>query len=174
MNPLSSIEILPLTPGRWPDLEALFSSHGTVRGCWCMFWRLPGSAFERGWGGENRDSMRGLAVAGREPGRLERSPKLRRIDDVPVWSIVCFFVEPRQRGRGIAGALIHAAVEHAAARGATVVEAYPTLTADSRVPAGDVYTGTVSMFRAAGFEVVVEQAGSRAIVRRSTALPFVR
>jgi len=31
----------PLTPARWPDLEAVFNARGcsVARGCWCMYYR---------------------------------------------------------------------------------------------------------------------------------------
>jgi GNAT superfamily N-acetyltransferase len=30
-----------LTPATWPDFERLFSKHGGVGGCWCMFYQRP-------------------------------------------------------------------------------------------------------------------------------------
>jgi hypothetical protein len=37
--------VLPLTPERWPDLEAIFNARGcsVARGCWCMYYRRSGS-----------------------------------------------------------------------------------------------------------------------------------
>jgi GNAT superfamily N-acetyltransferase len=49
-------------------------------------------------------------------------------DDNPhegIRSLVCFFILRRLRGRGIARRMLDAAVAHARARGAAVVEAYP-------------------------------------------------
>src|SRR5262249_61989548 len=42
-----NLEVHPLTPERWPDLEAIFDARGcsVARGCWCMYYRLSG---ERG------------------------------------------------------------------------------------------------------------------------------
>src|SRR6185312_2296478 len=60
------------------------------------------------------------SVAPREEyGRLLRSPITRRHDDVPVWSLVCLFVDPAHRGKGVATALVRAAVDHARSSGAT-------------------------------------------------------
>ena len=42
-----------------------------------------------------------------------------------VWSITCFFVPRQYRGLGVTAQLIKAAVAHAKAHGARVVEAYP-------------------------------------------------
>jgi len=35
----------PLTPDRWPDLEAIFRAKGcsVARGCWCMAYHLSGA-----------------------------------------------------------------------------------------------------------------------------------
>ena len=68
-----------------------------------------------------------IAVAPRhEYGQLVRSPTFKPPDpdDDGVFAIVCFYVHPVARRRGVAGLLVRAAVEHARARGATAVEAY--------------------------------------------------
>jgi hypothetical protein len=38
------ITVHPLTPARWPDLEAVFLAKGCsiARGCWCMYYRETG------------------------------------------------------------------------------------------------------------------------------------
>lgn len=38
------LAIRPLTPERWPDLEAIFQARGgsIARGCWCMYYRVSG------------------------------------------------------------------------------------------------------------------------------------
>jgi hypothetical protein len=42
---MPALAIRPLTPERWPDLEAVFMARGcsVARGCWCMFYRETGS-----------------------------------------------------------------------------------------------------------------------------------
>ena len=39
-----TITVRPLTPGRWPDFEAVFEAKGCsiARGCWCMYYRESG------------------------------------------------------------------------------------------------------------------------------------
>ncbi len=39
-----TLDIRPLTPSRWPDLEAVFAARGcsAARGCWCMYYRVSG------------------------------------------------------------------------------------------------------------------------------------
>jgi GNAT superfamily N-acetyltransferase len=68
-----------------------------------------------------------------------------------VWSVSCFVVSPGHRRSGVAAALLGAAVEHATAHGATVVEGYP-VDAAKRPKAGapDLYQGTLRLFRDAG------------------------
>jgi hypothetical protein len=65
----------------------------------------------------------------------------------------------------VAEALLAAAVEHAASRGATVVEGYPIDTAGGRRAGADLFTGTVGMFERAGFTEVARRGG-RPVVRR--------
>ncbi|MET4136801.1 GNAT family N-acetyltransferase [Pseudarthrobacter sp. PvP090] len=83
-----------------------------------------------------------------------------------LWSVSCFVVSPGQRRTGVARALLAAAVEHAFAHGATVVEGYPVDPAQ-RPKAGpaDLYHGTLGLFLAAGFEVVSDAVPGRAVVR---------
>jgi len=92
---------------------------------------------------------------------LERSRTLKRIDDRPVWSIVCFYIGKGHRRRGLQRALIEAAVDHARNRGATIVEAYPGRWKD---PASS-YMGLESEFAKAGFRRVRD--APRPVVRRA-------
>jgi GNAT superfamily N-acetyltransferase len=94
--------------------------------------------------------------------RLEASPKLARVDDLDVWSLVCIYVHPAAKRRGVATALLEAAVEHARARGAPALEGYAVRAGHVNV---DAYTGYLPMFLGAGFEPVRE-AGRRTMVRR--------
>ncbi|GAB4506196.1 MAG: GNAT family N-acetyltransferase [Anaerolineales bacterium] len=177
----------PLTPERWHDFEALFGPRGACGGCWCMWWRLTRAEFDRMKGEGNREAMRALVESVRVPGilayaggmpvgwcsvapreefgALARSRVLRPVDDAPVWSVVCFFVDKAHRRRGLTVALLRAAVDYAAAHGATVVEGYPTDPKKADAPAAFLYTGTVSAFRKAGFVEVARGSPSRPIMR---------
>ena len=187
-----SIRIEPLTPDRWPDLEALFGPSGAYSGCWCMFLRKPSSQFDadcRNGGAANRADFRAAVEAGPVPGllafrdgdcvgwvavaareaysRVLRSPIHKPIDDAgPVYSISCFFVAPSARGSGVADALLEAAVEFARSSGAAFVEAYPNDQGGDRRPAADVWRGTLTQFERAGFRVVARRKPARPIVRR--------
>jgi GNAT superfamily N-acetyltransferase len=181
----AGIEIHPVTPDRWDDLVTLFNTSPVMSSCWCMSPRVRAREFRR-FGSEsrrrNREMMHGLVASGTNPGllayvdgrpvgwisvgpreefaRLQHSPTLRPVDDLPVWSIVCFYTARPYRRQGITGALIQAAVQHAAAHGAPAVEAYPIAAWDESVGPGDAYTGTAGTFRALGFEEV-RVSGSR-------------
>jgi ribosomal protein S18 acetylase RimI-like enzyme len=75
-----------------------------------------------------------------------------------VWSIVCFTIDRYAQRKGIASALLAAAVDHAFAHGASSVEAYP------HVAKPDDYMGGTELYRRAGF-AHVRDANKRAIVR---------
>jgi GNAT superfamily N-acetyltransferase len=79
---------------------------------------------------------------------------LSRIDDTPVWSIVCFVVGAKSRGQGIASALLRGAIDYARQRGATMLEAYPVSVTRGKVRAADAYHGSQSMFAKEGFELI--------------------
>lgn len=102
--------------------------------------------------------------------RLARSRTLAPVDDAPVWSITCFFVARSHRGRGLTRALVEAAVRHARAQGARIVEAYPV---DLRRDVADawVYTGAASTFRALGFAEVARRSATRPVVRKALRRP---
>ena len=88
------------------------------------------------------------------------------IDDRPVWSIVCFVVSRSARGQGLTNRLLDGAIDYAVERGAPALEAYPVDVGDGRIPAAVGYTGLLSTFLAAGFEVVHQIDSPQATVRR--------
>ena len=115
-----------------------------------------------------------ISVAPRpDYGRVIRSPSIgpgRRsaeAGDSGVWSVVCFWMPRAQRGKGVAMALLRAAVEHARSGGARVLEAYPIDTGEERHPQSSVFTGTLAMFRRVGFTEVERRTEGRPIVRLS-------
>jgi GNAT superfamily N-acetyltransferase len=103
-----------------------------------------------------------VAVAPRDDfTELLRSPQYRpRDDDRDVWAVTCFVVDKPEQRRGVATALLDAAVAHAFARGAAAVEAYP------HVGKGDDYMGGLELLEQAGF-TRLREAGKRVIVRVS-------
>jgi len=114
----------------------------------------------------------------REFGRVLRSPNLKPVPDQPagdvaraVWSIVCFWIPREQRRRGVAAALLDAAVAYAADQGAERVEAYPIDTRGARASSAEIFTGTLEMFQRAGFADVRRRADKRPVVQRALRSP---
>ena len=64
------LEFHQLTPERWKDLEVLFGERGACGGCWCMWWRLKRSQFEKQKDQENRKTFRKIVDSGEIPGLL--------------------------------------------------------------------------------------------------------
>ncbi len=110
-----------------------------------------------------RGAMTKLAARRRAPGlaRIESSRATPRVDGEDVWVIPCITVRKAARGRGIALALIRAAVRYAVRHGAPAVEAYPRA-GDARTADDNAYFGTEPLFRRAGFRVMRTPPASRA------------
>ena len=84
--------------------------------------------------------------------------------------LATLFEQGGERGQGVAAALLDAAISHARASGAELLEAYPADTDGGRIPSAAAYKGTLSMFERAGFAVVAR----RQINRTTTEHPIVR
>jgi GNAT superfamily N-acetyltransferase len=83
-----------------------------------------------------------------------------------VWSITCFFVEPKARRDGVMDALIAAAVKYARKHGAKIVEAYPRDAGSARIDSAPAYVGVVGPFLSHGFREVARRTPKRPVVRR--------
>jgi GNAT superfamily N-acetyltransferase len=188
------LEIRPVTADRWDDLAALFGPSGAFAHCWCTWWRQTSAEFSQGVedkGRPNRALMHSLVEAGTEPGLLAyrdgqpvgwtsvaprpqygRILRSRRIGPEPeeaaderIWSVVCFWIPRKERGKGVANALLEGAVDRARARGAVALEAYPVDTTSGRQPSANLFTGTLSMFQRAGFREVERPPGAQMVMR---------
>ncbi|MEE9190222.1 MAG: GNAT family N-acetyltransferase [Candidatus Neomarinimicrobiota bacterium] len=187
VSSLSQMEYHPLTPDRWADLESLFGKHGAYGGCWCMWWRLKRSEFEKNQGALNKLEMKNIVESGRIPGiivynaqkpvgwcsvaprdefgSLNRSRVLKKLDDKPVWSIVCFFILKKSQRNGIAQNLIRAAIDFVKSQGGQIIEAYPTVPRSDRVPPWSSFMGFPSMFEKAGFSLEAKPSASKIVMR---------
>jgi GNAT superfamily N-acetyltransferase len=185
-----SLAIVPLTPDRWPDVATLFGESGDPKTCWCMYWRLRSKDWSFANASEAREGFHSLVDEGRDPApgllayrdgravgwvsvaprddyeRLTNSRVRPKIDDIPVWSVVCFVVSKTERGQGLTSRLLEAASAYAIDHGAPGLEAYPVEPGEGRVPAALGYTGLLSTFEAAGFRVVQRIDSPQSKVRR--------
>jgi len=186
------LDVRPLTPDRWTDLETIFKARGcsVARGCWCMFYRRRGSqpalpGVRRAE--QNRRELQALVDEGTSPGlmgyrdgvpigwislgpreqylKLARSPVMKPVDEKPVWSIVCFVVPAAHRGQGVAAALLAGAIAWAKKRDIRLLEAYP-VDKQGTLREDSLWFGKASMFERAGFSEVARRKKTRPVVRK--------
>jgi GNAT superfamily N-acetyltransferase len=93
---------------------------------------------------------------------LDRAWRVKRVDDLLVWSLSCFYIRKGYRKQGVTSALIDAALDTARRAGAPALEAYPL---DAKLTPSTSSTGYVSTFLKAGFKVVARHVPPRPIVR---------
>jgi len=151
-----------------------------------MWWRLTDEQYHKQVGQVNKRAFKKIVNAGAMPGvlayigkqpagwcsiapreqfgRLERSPLLKRVDDKPVWAIVCYYVDRLFRGQGLMEHLTRGAIELASDQGARIIEAYPVEITENFSPS-QAYTGTVSVMRNIGFVEVLRRSPDRPIMR---------
>jgi GNAT superfamily N-acetyltransferase len=173
----------PVTAERLGDLARFSEAHGKFRYCSCMRWRLASADYQRSTkerrmaafdafvergtpvgvlAYQDGEPVGWVSVAPRETyAGLERFKALSRPDNLPVWSVVCFFVDSHARRQGLTLGLLQAAVAYAIAQGAEIVEGYP-VEPDARLY---TYMGSPATFRAAGFQEVARPGEGRPIMR---------
>lgn len=97
--------------------------------------------------------------------KLARSPIMKPVDDLPVWSVVCFFTTLDARGEGVAEAMLAHAAAFARANGARLLEAYPVDKA-GRGRDDALWFGAKEMYDRAGFTEVARRKPTRPVVRK--------
>jgi len=160
-----------------------FSDNPEWARCYCQFYRIPRALDWKAFTADQNRVAAGASIAcgeaegylakvdGNPPetvGWLHAAPRHKlphgfermRVDppeiDVPPQEaaiIVCFVIAPAWRRRGVATALLDAALVDLAARGIAVVDAFPFKSGESVSPA-DHYHGPASLFASRGFEPV--------------------
>lgn len=177
----------PATQDRWDDFEKLFGQRGACGGCWCMWWRLARKEYDRQKGAGNKKAMKNIIQSGDIPGIiayhknepvawcslaprdkypvLDRSRVLKRVDDLPVWSIVCFYIAREYRHKGLSVRLLKEAKKYGKSQGAKILEGYPTEPRKDSMPDAFAWTGISSAFIKAGFKEVVRRSETRPIMR---------
>jgi len=187
---MSKLEFQPVTPDRWSDLETLFGKNGACAGCWCMWFRTRRASWEQKKGEGNRKALKSLVRAGdlvvgilgyvdgkpagwisfgkrEEFPVVENSRLFQRLDDQPVWSVVCFFVARPYRRSGLTSGLLKAAIRVARKKGARIIEAYPVDPRKAATPDVFAYHGFASVFRSAGFMEVARRSETRPMMRKT-------
>lgn len=139
---MSELVIEPLTTSHWSAFTDLLDQGGPAGRCWCV--APMGIDYRRRPVASNRADLRKVVKQGPAPGilafrdnlavgwcrvtprdavpALEGSLRTRRLDEVPVWSISCFYIRKGHRRGGIMTALISAAIDYARDAGAPALE----------------------------------------------------
>lgn len=188
---LQSLSFAPLTRDTWPLFENLFGPRGACANCWCMFYRLPKKDFEAGKKLEgNKQAMKQLVWDGKPTGlmaihegkaiawcafapredylKLEKSRVHAKIDAEKVWSIPCTFILKEYREKGVSVALLQGLIEYARQSGIAILEAYPVIPSEKKLPDAFAWTGLYKSFARAGFKVVDQRSKNRPMVRFCT------
>ncbi len=151
-----------------------------------MWWRLSATQWMKQRGKQNKEALKATVKSGKVPGilaysngqpigwcsiapreeypRLERSRALKRVDDKPVWSVVCFYVAKPFRLQGISTRLLEAALDYARKQEAEIIEGYPSRS-EGKQQDSLVYTGLISTFQKLGFVEFNANSKTRTIMR---------
>ncbi|RNE66803.1 GNAT family N-acetyltransferase [Cryobacterium tepidiphilum] len=196
MSTTTDVTVHSVADVPWDDVRTVFGTRGDPSGCWCQYFKLPNATFESATKDECAGMLRQQVQAndpapgviayldGEPVGWCALEPRthydrLRRStivsggsnedpDDASVWAVICFVVRVGYRKRGVSGALLRGAVEQARVLGARVIEGYPVdTTVRMKAPSAELYHGTLSLFMAAGFEIVSRPTRDRVVVRQA-------
>jgi GNAT superfamily N-acetyltransferase len=180
--------IEPLSKANWNKFEALFGERGACGNCWCMTYRLQRKEFEEGKRNNgNKKAMKKLVGEGKPAGimgfingepvawcafapredfiKMERSRIHKRIDNEPVWSIPCLFVDKKFRNKGVSLELLKAVIQYASKKKIKIIEAYPVIPTTDRLPDAFAWIGLYKTFEKAGFRIVDRKSKNRPMVR---------
>lgn len=188
---LSELTFEPLNRANWAQFVQLFGERGACGNCWCMYYRLTKADYKEGKvESGNKNAMHELVLNNKPTGilgfyegqaiawcafapredfiKLEKSRVHKRIDDEPVWSIPCFFIDKKFRGQGISVELLKAVIRYARENDIRIIEAYPTIPTTERIADSFAWIGLYKSFERAGFEVVDRTSKNRPMVRYYT------
>ena len=188
---LSEITFEPLGKSNWSKFVQLFGERGACGNCWCMYYRLSKADFREGKAENgNKEAMHSLVMDNKPTGilgfyedlpiawcafapredflKLEKSRVHKRIDDQPVWSIPCFFIDKNFRRQGITVELLKGVIRFAKEKGIKIIEAYPAIPTKETLPDTFAWIGLYKSFESAGFEIVDQTSVNRPMVRYYT------
>jgi GNAT superfamily N-acetyltransferase len=178
----------PLTKSNWNKFTELFGEKGACGNCWCMYYRLNKSEFNEGKINEgNRQAIKQLVWSGQPTGiiafyddvpvawcafaprkdfkKLSGSRVHKPIDNQPVWSIPCTFIAKDFRRMGLSVELLKGIVSYAREKGISIIEAYPTIPTQGKLPDSFAWIGLYKSFERAGFQIVDTTSKNRPMVR---------
>lgn len=189
----AAIDIVSIADAPWHDVQTVFGTRGDPSTCWCQYFKMGNAEWKNASRAtcepllqqqvRELDPAPGvIAYLEGEPvgwcaieprpnySRLDRMRVLKgspeKPDDPTVWAVTCFVVRVGFRKRGIGGALLAGAIDHARRGGARVVEGYPVDPSQrTHVSSAELYHGTVSQFEAHGFREVSRPTPDRAVMQ---------
>lgn len=185
---LNQLTFEPLSKTNWRKFVQLFGERGACGNCWCMWPRLRKQDFQEGKANDgNKMAMKELVWTEKPTGilafyedlpiawcafapredflKLERSRVHKRIDNLHVWSIPCFFVDKKFRRLGVSVALLKGVIQYAMEQNIEIIEAYPTIPNQEKLPDSFAWIGLYRSFENAGFEIVDHTSKNRPMVR---------
>ena len=185
------LTVEPLTRKNWGKFIQLFGEKGACGNCWCMYYRLRKTDFYEGKSEDgNKNALKEIVWQDKPTGmlgfyedeaiawcafapredfmKLENSRVHKRIDDKAVWSIPCFFIRKEFRRNGVSVALLKGVIQYAKENGIKIIEAYPTIPTQAKLPDSFAWIGLYKSFERAGFEIVDRTSKNRPMVRYYT------
>ena len=188
---LSQLTFEPLTKANWAKFVQLFGNKGACENCWCMYYRLSKSDYVEGKTEDsNKEAMQNLVIENKPTGilafyegqpiawcafapredfiKLDRSRVHKRIDDLPVWSIPCFFIDKAFRRQGVTVELLKGVISYAKENNISIIETYPTIPTTESLPDSFAWIGLYKSFERAGFEIVDRTSKNKPMVRYYT------
>ena len=188
---LSQLTFEPLTKRNWNNFVQLFGKNGACGNCWCMYYRLKKSDYLEGKVADgNKQAMKQIVWEGKPAGilglyegqaiawcafapredfvKLEKSRVHKRIDHKVVWSIPCFFIHKDFRKQGASVELLKGVILYAKENAIKIIEAYPTIPTQEKLPDSFAWIGLFKSFERAGFEIADRTSKNRPMVRYYT------
>ena len=185
---LSQLTVEPVTIKNWNKFIMLFGEKGACGNCWCMYYRLSKADFQKGKANEgNKKAIKEIIREGKPVGlvallkdkpiawcafapredfiKLEKSRIHKRIDNKDVWSIPCLFIDKHYRRSGVSVQLLKGAIKYAKGVGIKIIEAYPAIPTQDKIPDSFAWVGLYKSFERAGFKVVDRKSKNRPMVR---------